>query len=276
MQPFLEKTKVNSTQSYSPKSRLNVLLLWMVFGMAGTHRYHLKRYPSGILMLLTIGGLGIWWFIDGYLILSGAMKDRDGLLIKEWIAVGDGPTSPKNRLVMVILCYLTGPLGLHRIYIGRERSGFIMMFTAGGLGIWWLIDMIRVLGGSLTDGENLPIVKWDNERAGRGFAFAIVTVALCAVVLVKTVVVLADSSFFAERTSEVTVQESDSTIALVTGFFERLVEKLRLPTARKSKTVQEGTIRFVSDNGTPYYVDDVDKIPVKYRNQVLKQGKINP
>ena len=71
----------------SPKSRLVTTLLcvlpaWLCVN--GVHRFHLGKIGTGILMLLTLGGLGIWTIIDFVFAVSGAMKDKDGRLIKNW------------------------------------------------------------------------------------------------------------------------------------------------------------------------------------------------
>jgi TM2 domain-containing membrane protein YozV len=72
----------------SPKSRLATTLLcilpaWIV-GIAGIHRFYLGKIGTGIAMLLTLGGLGIWTLIDFIFAVSGNMKDKEGKLIKNW------------------------------------------------------------------------------------------------------------------------------------------------------------------------------------------------
>jgi len=37
--------------------------------------------------------------------------------------------------------------GLHRFYTGRVQSGIWMALTFGGLGIWYLYDLILVATG---------------------------------------------------------------------------------------------------------------------------------
>ena len=72
----------------SPKSRLATTLLcilpaWIV-GIAGIHRFYLGKIGTGIAMLLTLGGLGIWTLIDFIFAVSGNMKDKEGKLIRNW------------------------------------------------------------------------------------------------------------------------------------------------------------------------------------------------
>lgn len=49
------------------KSRLVAWLLWAVgFGFLGAHRYFLGDKLYGFFMTITLGGLGIWYLIDGF------------------------------------------------------------------------------------------------------------------------------------------------------------------------------------------------------------------
>ncbi len=71
----------------SPKSRLAVTLLSVLpgcFGIAGVHRFYLGKIGTGIAMLLTLGGLGIWTLIDFIFAVSGRMKDKEDKVIENW------------------------------------------------------------------------------------------------------------------------------------------------------------------------------------------------
>ncbi|TVZ52827.1 TM2 domain-containing protein [Dokdonia sp. Hel_I_53] len=52
--------------------QLVAILLWLFLGGFAAHRWYLGS-PIGwnILFILTLGGLGIWWIIDGIDILTG-------------------------------------------------------------------------------------------------------------------------------------------------------------------------------------------------------------
>ncbi len=48
-----------------PRKRLAVArLLWLTTGLTGGHRLYLDRPGTGMLMLFTGGGAGIWWIVD--------------------------------------------------------------------------------------------------------------------------------------------------------------------------------------------------------------------
>ena len=68
----------------STKSRLAVTLLAWLLGYLGIHRFYLGKIGTGILMIITLGGLGLWWTIDAIMAVAGAMKDKEGLPIKNW------------------------------------------------------------------------------------------------------------------------------------------------------------------------------------------------
>jgi len=68
----------------SPKSRLAALLLCFLFGVFGAHRFYVGKIGTGILMLVTAGGLMIWSLIDLIIIIVGSFRDKEGRLVFRW------------------------------------------------------------------------------------------------------------------------------------------------------------------------------------------------
>lgn len=66
----------------SDKDWLATFLLCWFLGIFGIHRFYVGKTGSAILMLLTMGGIGLWVFIDWIIILCGQFKDKDGKVIK--------------------------------------------------------------------------------------------------------------------------------------------------------------------------------------------------
>jgi hypothetical protein len=68
----------------SDYTRLPILILCLLFGWLGIHRFFVGKVGTGVLMLITIGGLGIWMVIDLILIIFGQFRDREGRRILRW------------------------------------------------------------------------------------------------------------------------------------------------------------------------------------------------
>ena len=66
----------------SEKGFVPALLLCLLLGGLGIHRFYVGKIGTGILMIITFGGLGIWVLIDLIMIAVGSFKDKQGLPIK--------------------------------------------------------------------------------------------------------------------------------------------------------------------------------------------------
>ena len=61
---------------------LIALLLCFFLGCLGIHRFYVGKTGSGIEMLLTCGGCGIWALVDFIMILVNSFTDKDGRPLK--------------------------------------------------------------------------------------------------------------------------------------------------------------------------------------------------
>lgn len=53
-------------------------------------------------------------------------------MTKEW----------RDSLTKMLLSWVLGELGIDRFYRGQIGLGVLKLITAGGAGVWWLIDAI--------------------------------------------------------------------------------------------------------------------------------------
>lgn len=69
-----------------------------------------------------------------------------------------GGTSDKKKLLAAILALPPfGVLGLDCFYLGLTKMALLRIVTLGGLGIWALVDFVRILAGKMEDAEGKPL-----------------------------------------------------------------------------------------------------------------------
>jgi len=76
-----EKLLNSNSISSSQQDWLVALLLCFFIGVIGAHRFYVGKIGTGLLMVFTLGGLGIWTFIDLFLIIVGKFKNKDGEIL---------------------------------------------------------------------------------------------------------------------------------------------------------------------------------------------------
>lgn len=61
--------------------------------------------------------------------------------------------SPHSGVTAWILCIFLGWFGAHRFYVGKIGTGLLMLFTFGGLGIWYVYDYYSIPCRNFTDSQ---------------------------------------------------------------------------------------------------------------------------
>ena len=54
----------------------------------------------------------------------------------------------KDPTIAMIISAIVGAYGIDRFYIGDTLMGVLKLITAGGCGIWWIIDIFLIMGAT--------------------------------------------------------------------------------------------------------------------------------
>ena len=73
-----QKNKLLKSDSQSQNQWIVVLLLAFFLGIIGAHRFYVGKNGTAVLMILTLGGFGLWLLYDLIVIITGNFKTKEG------------------------------------------------------------------------------------------------------------------------------------------------------------------------------------------------------
>ncbi len=94
--------------------------------------------------------------INGQLRGDSQVRQVDG---QQWFPAKQIPGlfSTREWMITLILSIVIGAYGVDRFYLGQIGLGILKLITCGGLGIWWIIDIILVATRKMTDNDGRPL-----------------------------------------------------------------------------------------------------------------------
>lgn len=95
------------------------------------------------------------------------------------------PEGDKSFLVTLLLSYFLGFFGADRFYLGKTRSAVWKLITLGGIGYWWIIDLIWTLIGRQRDARGMRLAGYDKYKKAAWIVMGGVFGASFAAVLVR-------------------------------------------------------------------------------------------
>ena len=101
----------------------------------------------------------------------------------------DGPR--KSFMTTWILSLLLGTFGADRFYLGKMGSAVAKLLTAGGLGIWAIVDLVMTLTGNTRDIFGRPLAGYPENRKKAWIITAVVWLMSIISGIVLTVVSIA-------------------------------------------------------------------------------------
>lgn len=71
---------------------------------------------------------------------------------------GSPSVNQRELIVALLLSIFLGQLGVDRFYLGYIGLGLLKLFTFGGCGVWWLIDIILIATRKVNDSDGQPLI----------------------------------------------------------------------------------------------------------------------
>jgi len=148
--------------------------------------------------------------------------------------------STKSPVINLLLCLFLGMFGAHRFYVGKIGTGLLMLITFGGLGIWYLVDLISIVTNKFEDskGHRLELTK-----SPSGFKKGLMVVgAVIAWIATYVTAIIAMVLYF---TSGLVAVVTDQLAALSAGN----IEKAYVYTSKdfQKRTSIDGFKQFIND-----------------------------
>lgn len=87
----------------------------------------------------------------------------------------------KSKTILIILSYLFGIFGVDRMYLGCYGTGIVKLFTFGGLGIWYFIDLLLITLNAFEKSSSISICSnyvWDKASIEQAYYVAIFIIGL--------------------------------------------------------------------------------------------------
>lgn len=101
-------------------------------------------------------------------------------------------TFPRQRhyLAVFFLSFMWGTFGVDRMYLGKWGTGILKLVTAGGFGLWVIVDIILIISGAMRDKQGRPMLQFEEYKKFTYWLILIFALALGVIMLVFGTIII--------------------------------------------------------------------------------------
>lgn len=92
------------------------------------------------------------------------------------------PSKQKSFSIAYILSLVFGVFGIDRFYLGYVGLGILKLFTLGGIGVWYLIDIILILTGNMKDKDGRSLAGRNNREITAAIIITVILIIFGVIV----------------------------------------------------------------------------------------------
>lgn len=104
----------------------------------------------------------------------------------------------RHYLAVFFLSLFWGTFGVDRMYLGKWWSGLLKLVTAGGFGVWTIIDIVSITLGKVRDGWGRPLTGTEYRSFIRHLINITAVVGVVVLIIVGALLVYVVASFFSD------------------------------------------------------------------------------
>lgn len=96
----------------------------------------------------------------------------------------------RHFLAVFFFSFFWGTFGVDRLYLGKYGTGILKLITAGGFGLWTIVDLILIMGGSMRDKQGREMLQFAEYKKFAYWTVLLFALAVGLIVLLNGIALI--------------------------------------------------------------------------------------